>query len=54
MGGMIWGIGSALHEVTEIDKPRARFLNANIAEYLIPVNADVREVRVEMLKERDD
>lgn len=54
MGGMIWGIGSALHEVTEIDKPRARFLNTNIAEYLIPVNADVREVRVEMLEERDD
>ncbi|MEI4262439.1 xanthine dehydrogenase family protein molybdopterin-binding subunit [Roseovarius sp. D0-M9] len=54
MGGMIWGIGSALHEVTEIDKPRARFLNTNIAEYLIPVNADVREVRVEMLDERDD
>ncbi len=54
MGGMIWGIGSALHEVTEIDKPRSRFLNTNIAEYLIPVNADVREVRVEMLEERDD
>lgn len=54
MGGMVWGIGSALHEVTEIDKPRARFLNVNIAEYLIPVNADVREVRVEMLDERDD
>ena len=54
MGGMIWGIGSALHEATETDKPRARFLNTNIAEYLIPVNADVREVRVEMLEERDD
>lgn len=54
MGGMVWGLGSALHEVTETDTPRARFLNANIAEYLIPVNADVREVRVEMLEERDD
>ncbi|MCR8826979.1 xanthine dehydrogenase family protein molybdopterin-binding subunit [Pseudosulfitobacter koreensis] len=54
MGGMVWGIGSALHEITEVDKPRARFLNANIAEYLIPVNADVREVRVEMLDEQDD
>jgi len=54
MGGMIWGIGSALHEATEIDKPRGRFLNENIAEYLIPVNADVREVRVAMLDERDD
>ncbi len=54
MGGMIWGIGSALHEVTETDKPRARYLNTNIAEYLIPVNADIREVRVEMLEEQDD
>ena len=54
MGGMVWGIGSALHEVTEVDKPRARYLNANIAEYLVPVNADIREIRVEMLEERDD
>ena len=54
MGGMVWGIGSALHEVTEVDVPRARFLNANIAEYLVPVNADIREIRVEMLEERDD
>ncbi len=54
MGGMVWGIGSALHEATEVDTPRGRFLNANIAEYLVPVNADVREIRVEMLEERDD
>ena len=54
LGGMVWGIGSALHEVTETDAARSRFLNANIAEYLIPVNADIREVRVEMLEEQDD
>ncbi len=54
MGGMVWGIGSALHEVTEVDKPRARYLNANLAEYLVPVNADIREIRVEMLDEKDD
>jgi len=54
MGGMIWGIGSALHEHTVTDEPRSRFLNTNIAEYLVPVNADVREVKVEMLDERDD
>ena len=53
MGGLVWGIGSALHEITELDHPRARFLNANIAEYLIPVNADVREIRVQMLPEDD-
>ena len=54
MGGMVWGVGSALHEITETDTPRARFLNANIAEYLVPVNADIRELRVEMLEEQDD
>jgi xanthine dehydrogenase YagR molybdenum-binding subunit len=54
MGGMIWGIGSALHEHTEVDVKRARFLNTNIAEYLVPVNADIAEVNVEMLDEDDD
>ena len=54
MGGMVWGIGSALHEHTIVDTARSRFLNVNIAEYLIPVNADVREINVEMLSETDD
>lgn len=54
MGGMVWGISSALHEHTVVDSTRGRFLNANIAEYLIPVNADVREINVEMLDEQDD
>ena len=27
MGGMIWGIGSALHEATEIDVCNARYVN---------------------------
>ncbi len=54
MGGMIWGISSALHEHTLVDHARARFLNTDIAEYLVPVNADIREVRVAMLDERDD
>jgi len=54
MGGMVWGIGSALHEHTVVDTARARFLNTNIAEYLIPVNADIREIKVQMLDEKDD
>lgn len=53
LGGMIWGLGSALHEATEVDRRRARFVNANIAEYLVPVSADVGEVVVEMLPEED-
>ena len=53
MGGMIWGIGSALHEETEIDPRAARYVNANLADYLVPVNADVVDVEVIMLPEED-
>ncbi|MDP9421508.1 MAG: xanthine dehydrogenase family protein molybdopterin-binding subunit [Pseudomonadota bacterium] len=53
MGGMIWGIGSALHEVTEIDRARGRYFNDNIAEYLIPVNADIGQVEIIMVPEVD-
>ena len=54
LGGLIWGIGSALHEATEIDHKRARYTNDNIAEYLIPVNADIGEVDIIMVPEVDD
>ena len=53
MGGMIWGIGSALHEATEIDERAARYVNDNLAEYLVPVNADIDQVEVIMLPEQD-
>lgn len=53
MGGMIWGIGSALHEATEIDPREARYINDDIAEYLIPVNADVPSIEVIMVPEED-
>ena len=53
MGGMIWGLSSALLEETEIDLRAARYVNDNLSEYLIPVNADVREVEVMMLPEED-
>ena len=46
MGGLIWGLGSALHEATEIDPRAARYTNDNFADYLIPVNADVPQVEV--------
>jgi xanthine dehydrogenase YagR molybdenum-binding subunit len=53
MGGMIWGIGSALHEQTEIDPRTSRYVNTNLADYMIPVNADVGEVRIIMVPEED-
>lgn len=53
-GGMIWGIGSALLEATEIDPRAARYMNTNLADYLIAVNADVPSVEIIMLPEQDD
>jgi xanthine dehydrogenase YagR molybdenum-binding subunit len=53
MGGMIWGIGSAIHEQTEIDPRTSRYVNSNLADYMIPVNADVSEVHVIMVPEED-
>ncbi len=52
-GGLIWGIGAALHEQTEIDPRSARYMNDNMAEYLVPVNADIRQVEVLLLDEQD-
>jgi xanthine dehydrogenase YagR molybdenum-binding subunit len=53
MGGLIWGVSSALHEATEIDEKSARYTNTDLAEYMIPVNADISDVDVLMLPEHD-
>jgi xanthine dehydrogenase YagR molybdenum-binding subunit len=53
MGAMIWGIGSALHEATEIDPRVARYVNDNLADYLIPVNADIQQLEVILVPEED-
>jgi xanthine dehydrogenase YagR molybdenum-binding subunit len=54
MGGLIWGMSSALREATELDERYARYVNDNLADYLVPVNADVPSVEVIMLAEQDD
>ena len=54
MGGVVWGIGMALHEETLIDHRFGRIMNANIAEYHVPVNADVHDIEVIFVDEPDD
>jgi xanthine dehydrogenase YagR molybdenum-binding subunit len=54
MGGAIWGLSSALLEATEMDRATARYVNHNLADYLIPVNADVPSVEVIIVPEEDD
>jgi CO/xanthine dehydrogenase Mo-binding subunit len=54
VGGMIWGIGSALHENSDIDDRNAGYINAHLADDLLPVNADiVVDVRTIMVPEGD-
>ncbi len=54
MGSVVWGIGMALHEETLFDHRFGRVMNANIAEYHVPVNADVHEIDVIFVDEPDD
>ena len=54
MGGVVWGIGMALHEETLLDHTFGRIMNANIGEYHVPVNADVHEIEVIFVDEPDD
>ena len=54
MGGVVWGIGMALHEETVMDHRFGRIMNANIAEYHVPVNADIHGIDVIFVDEPDE
>ena len=54
MGSIVGGIGMALHEETLVDHVVGRFMNADIAEYHVPVNADVGDIQVIFVDEPDD
>lgn len=53
MGGVVWGLGMGLMEKTEIDLRTGRALNANLADYHVPVNADIGEIDVSVVEEND-
>lgn len=52
-GGQIWGIGSALTEELVTDKRTGLLVNHDLAEYHVPVNADIPQLEVVLLRERD-
>ena len=52
MGGMIWGLGSALLEETVLDG--ATYRNPDLAEYLVPTAADAPEVEALLVPDPDD
>lgn len=51
--GVTWGIGASLREVSETDPRYGGFLNADIAEYVIPVNADIGSIEVAFVDKPD-
>jgi xanthine dehydrogenase YagR molybdenum-binding subunit len=53
MGGSIMGIGAALMEGTNRDEHFARYTNASLADYHICVNADIPDMTVEFIDEKD-
>ncbi|WP_437731711.1 xanthine dehydrogenase family protein molybdopterin-binding subunit [Sorangium sp. So ce1335] len=53
IGGVVWGISAALREVSEVDPRYGGFLNADLAEYVIAVNADVGSIEAELIDEPD-
>ena len=49
IGGIVWGISLALHEDSHLDPRVGRIVNNNLAEYHVPVNADIGEIEVSAL-----
>jgi xanthine dehydrogenase YagR molybdenum-binding subunit len=54
IGGMIWGVGAALMEETVLDPRSGHFVNHDLGEYHVPVNADIASIEVVFLPEQDD
>lgn len=53
MGGMVFGIGMALMEETQYDPNRGRVVTHDLANYLVPVNADMPDFEVEFINKPD-
>ncbi|MHC1551540.1 xanthine dehydrogenase family protein molybdopterin-binding subunit [Phyllobacterium sp. K27] len=53
IGGMVWGIGAALMEESVLDPRYGHFVNHDLAEYHVPVNADIPDLDVVFLEEPD-
>jgi len=54
LGGMVWSISKALREETISDYRLGKYMNTNLAEYHIPVHADIHDMEVIFVDEKDD
>jgi xanthine dehydrogenase YagR molybdenum-binding subunit len=53
MGGIVWGLSMGLFEHTVHDPVRAKVVNDNLADYLVPVNPDVQTIDCFFVDEPD-
>ncbi|PPU19042.1 xanthine dehydrogenase family protein molybdopterin-binding subunit [Xanthomonas arboricola] len=53
VGGVVWGIGQALHEHTQSDHRFGRFMNHDFAMYHVSANADIHDIDVIFADEDD-
>jgi xanthine dehydrogenase YagR molybdenum-binding subunit len=53
MGGVAWGLSMALFEESMLDVRNGRFVNASLAEYHMPVNADIGSIDITFVNEED-
>lgn len=53
IGAVVWGISRALHEETHSDPRPGRFMNHNLSEHRLAVNADIHDIHVIFVAEDD-
>jgi xanthine dehydrogenase YagR molybdenum-binding subunit len=53
IGGVVWGIGMALHEETQVDHRYGRIMNPDLGSYYVPTNADILDVETGFVEEVD-
>ncbi len=54
LGSVVWGISMALMEESIMDHRFGRYMNHSLAEYHVPVNADIHDIEVVFVHEEDD
>ncbi len=54
LGAIVMGIGMALEEESHMDERLGRFMNHDLSEYHVPVNADIHDIEVLFVEEKDD
>jgi xanthine dehydrogenase YagR molybdenum-binding subunit len=54
IGGMVFGLGAALHEEMTLDPRFGFYVNHDLAEYHVPVHADIPAIEAVFLAELDD